>query len=378
MNKNQIFISCLLSLLIISCFFSGCVDNPSKNGKDMIEITDSAGRIVLVPDNPEKIAVSGSGAMRYFVYLNIDTKKAVAVDHLDSKNFIWDSEVRPYILAHPEIQNKDALGSSVAVVDNEILLKSGAEVLFLASGLSTPQTADSIQQKTGIPVVMFFTGNYATDSDKIDASLKMIGKIFHKEDRCKDVITYFNNVEKDLQSRVPNVSDDKKPSVYIAGISYRGSHGMNGSDPTYFPFTVLKARNVVSGDWNVSQTGYVKVSKEKILEWNPDMIFVDLGTRNAADGGALVELEKDPSYRKLSAVKNNQIYTVNPHTAMFVNHETTLANAYFIGKILYPDQFEDIDPVAKADEIYTFVDGTPVFDKLNKNAGGLSYQNMKI
>ena len=61
---------------------------------------------------------------------------------------------------------------------------------------------------------------------------------------------------------------------------------------------------------------------------------------------------------------------------MNVNHETTLANAYFIGKLLYPEQFEDIDPVKKADEIYTFVVGEPVFDLLSANVEGLSYQRV--
>ncbi|HJJ85774.1 MAG TPA: ABC transporter substrate-binding protein, partial [Methanocorpusculum sp.] len=127
---------------------------------------------------------------------------------------------------------------------------------------------------------------------------------------------------------------------------------------------------------SVSQTGYAQVSKEKILEWDPDFIFVDLSTIQAAEGGALEEMKNDPSYKELTAVKNSMVYTVNPHTSMNVNHETTLANSYFIGKLLYPEQFEDIDPVKKADEIYSFVVGEPVFDLLKENVDGLSYQRV--
>ncbi len=61
-----------------------------------------------------------------------------------------------------------------------------------------------------------------------------------------------------------------------------------------------------------------------------------------------------------------------------MNFETTLANAYYIGKILYPEAFSDIDPAAKADEIYTFVDGSPVYEKLKANRQGLSYQKLEI
>ena len=33
------------------------------------------------------------------------------------------------------------------------------------------------------------------------------------------------------------------------------------------------------------------------------------------------------------------------------NIDTVIANAYYIGKVLYPDEFRDIDPAEKADEI---------------------------
>jgi hypothetical protein len=38
-----------------------------------------------------------------------------------------------------------------------------------------------------------------------------------------------------------------------------------------------------------------------------------------------------------------------------------LADAYAIGKILYPAAFSDIDPERKCDEIYTYLVGQPVY-----------------
>ncbi len=192
------------------------------------------------------------------------------------------------------------------------------------------------------------------------------------------MINYFDAIEKDLQSRVPDLTDEQKPTVYIAGVSYRGSHGLDGTNPYYYPFDVLKANNV-AGNVNGSESiGYVQVAKEQILDWDPDILFIDLSTLSAAGGGAIAELKNDPSYKELTAVKTGQVYAVNPHTSYVVNFETTLANAYYIGKILYPEAFSDIDPAAKADEIYTFVDGSPVYEKLKANRQGLSYQKLEI
>ena len=355
---------------------AGCVTTDSpQSGEGMVTITDAFGREVTIPENPEKIAVVGSGSMRYFMYLGLDTDMFVAVDAQDGRLYSYSFEQRPYALAHPELKEKQAVGPTKGVVDNEKLLMSGAEILFMGGATSSnAEVANEIQEKTGIPVVMFYVGNYVTDSEEIQDSLLMLGEILGKEQRAKDLIAYFDAVEDDLQKRVKGLSADE--TVYVGGVAYNGVHGLDGTDPTYYPFAVLNLKNAASEVSSVSQTGYAQISKEKLLEWDPDFIIVDLATLTAAEGGALVELKNDPSYKELTAVKNNMVYTVNPHTAMNVNHETTLANAYFIGKLLYPEQFEDIDPVKKADEIYSFVVGEPVFELLKENVEGLSYQRV--
>jgi len=55
-----------------------------------------------------------------------------------------------------------------------------------------------------------------------------------------------------------------------------------------------------------------------------------------------------------------------------------LADAYFVGKVLYPDRFADIDPVQKADEIYTFFVGKPVFSQMNSQYGGFAFSQIPV
>lgn len=375
MKKHILLFTALLAVFAV-LISAGCVTtNSPGDSEGMVTITDAFSREVSIPENPEKIAVVGSGSMRYFVYLGIDLDDVCAVDYQDSKLNIETVNVRPYALANPEILEIPEVGAAKGVVDNEKLLMSGADILFMGGASSSnAEVANEIQEKTGIPVVMFYTGNYVTDAEKIQDTLLMLGDILDKEQRAKDLIAYFDAVEADLKKRVAGLSAEE--TVYVGGVSYNGVHGLDGTDPTYYPFAVLNIKNAAAEVTSVSQTGYAQISKEKLLEWDPDFILVDLSTLTAAEGGALVELKNDPSYRELTAVKNSMVYTINPHTSMNVNHETTLANAYFIGKLLYPEQFEDIDPVKKADEIYTFVVGEPVFDLLSANVEGLSYQRV--
>ena len=43
---------------------------------------------------------------------------------------------------------------------------------------------------------------------------------------------------------------------------------------------------------------------------------------------------------------------------MFSNVEIPIANAYYIGSLLYPEEFEDVDFKTKANEIFTYFLGT--------------------
>lgn len=108
-------------------------------------------------------------------------------------------------------------------------------------------------------------------------------------------------------------------------------------------------------------------SKEKILVRDPEIIFLDLSTLQMGEGhGGLAELKSDPVYRALTAVARGQVFGVLPYNWYTQNFGSILADAWFVGKILYPEQFEDVAPDAQADRIYTFLLGAPLFDQMNR------------
>ncbi|MBI4775382.1 MAG: hypothetical protein HY788_14635 [Deltaproteobacteria bacterium] len=58
-----------------------------------------------------------------------------------------------------------------------------------------------------------------------------------------------------------------------------------------------------------------------------------------------------------------------PFNRYTTNIGTALADAYAIGKLLHKEHFEDIDPEKKADEIYTFLIGKPVYREMEEVYG---------
>ena len=110
------------------------------------------------------------------------------------------------------------------------------------------------------------------------------------------------------------------------------------------------------------------VSKESIIGWDPDMIFIDLGTQQLKSQGAdaLSELKKS-EFEDLKAVQNGDVYGLLSFNWYTTNQESVLADAYYIGKLLYPENFSDIDPVSEADEIYEFLVGKKLFSQINRD-----------
>lgn len=88
--------------------------------------------------------------------------------------------------------------------------------------------------------------------------------------------------------------------------------------------------------------------------------------RAGPGASALDQLRTDPAYRDLTAVRTGRVYGLFPYNSYDQNFESIFANAYYVGKILYPERFQDIDPLAKAEEIATFLNGGPAFAELNR------------
>jgi len=59
-----------------------------------------------------------------------------------------------------------------------------------------------------------------------------------------------------------------------------------------------------------------------------------------------------------------------PYNYYTINLGTCFANAYFIGKVVIPSNFNDIDPEKKADGIYLFLLGKRVYSNMKKDYGG--------
>ena len=158
-----------------------------------------------------------------------------------------------------------------------------------------------------------------------------------------------------------------------------GPHGIQSTDPAFAPFALLNLKNISSQGKDTEKVSYLNVAKEQIVVWDPDIIFIDISTlRLGADINALAQLRDDPSFKHLKAIKNQQVYGLFPNYSYNQNFEVILANAYFIGKTIFPEAFSDINPIEKAEEISEFLNGGPAFAKLNEMFGNKGFKQLYL
>jgi iron complex transport system substrate-binding protein len=203
-----------------------------------------------------------------------------------------------------------------------------------------------------------------------------MGKVVGKEKRAEEIISFFESNTKGLNDRTKNISERK--TCYVGGIAFKGPHGFQSTEPDYPPFLFIHVRSMAY-DPSLKGKGQSDIAKEKIIEWDPNILFLDLSTLQMGDkAGGLFELRTDPAYQALTAVKQGRVYGVLPYNWYAQNFGSILANAYLVGKLLYPHQFQDINPEAKADEIYTFLVGKPVFREMDRMFQGLAFKKIPV
>jgi iron complex transport system substrate-binding protein len=326
-----------------------------------ISVTDLAGRTVAVPTQVKRIVPLG-GALRLVVYLQAQ-EMVVGVEALEQKR-APDAAGRPYTLAVADrAANLPAIGEGGPgrLPDFERIMAVAPD-LILAVGIDNGQV-ETIQQKTGVPVVVLHPGAFsALDLDQVRRAFRLLGRVLQREKRAAELIGYLDANERSLRQRAAALP--MRPLVYVGAIGFKGRHGITSTESGYAPLAWINGRNAADA---LGRPGHLFIDPEELLRWDPEVIFLDAG------GLAMVaeEYRRKPAlYRGLRAVRNGRVFVAPPYNFYHTNLEVALANAWFMGTVLAPERFADIEPAAKADEIFRFFTGVAGYERLSRELHG--------
>lgn len=348
------------------------------SGLSAKNITDVTGKTVQLPESIDHVICSGSGCLRLLTYLQAQDK-IVGVDSIETRQKSFDA--RPYALANPQFKKMPIFGEFRGHDNPEriLTLTPQPQVIFKTYSQMGYDPVE-LQQKTGIPVVVLNYGNLTHYRPQLYQSLRIMGEALGKQERAEGVISFFEDTIADLKQRTEDILPEKRPEVYLGGVAFKGPHGFQSTEPAYPPFTFVHANNLAHDTtMTKKELRNSNIAKEKIVAWNPEILFLDLATLQLGDkAGGLYELKTDRAYQSLRAVGDGRVYGLLPYNWYTKNYGSILANAYYIGKLLYPDQFSDIKPDEKADEIYNFLVDKPVFATMNSFFRNLVFKQVPL
>lgn len=340
----------LLLAAALAAALCACGQAPAKDAPTSAQpagegrtITDALGREVSLPETVERIIPLGN-TPRMISYLGL-ADKVVGYSGMDPEKvtpLVAYAYVNRELWADVPVVGTDSAGNTSYYPEQMILCEP--DVIFCTA---TGSEADEIQAKTGVPVVVVSQGTLF--GEDFEQSLRILGEACGVSERAEEVIAYVNDSLAELSELTSGVPEEERPSVLPAAATFKGVHGIEGirmNDPV---MNSVGAKNVADDGSGVKTS--VIIDKEQVLAWDPDYIFLDSG------GVALVRqdyAERPDYYELLTAYEQGHIYQYPSSTAYYDNMEISLANCYFVGSVLYPEQFSDMDVRAKANEIFKF------------------------
>ena len=354
-------ISMILAAVICFVMLAGCGAKITTNGNARI-ITDGAGRQVEVPEKVESIVCVGVGALRYTCYMGA-ADLVVGVE---------DYEVKPGMTRLYNYVNFNKFKDLPVIGTNgqpytEEIINLTPDVIVMSKSASVE--ADDLQSKTGTPVVVVPGSDTTLDQNAYD-TIRILGELYDMQTRATELTDYLKGIQKDLDDRTKDIPDSSKPSVYVGGVSFKGHHGFEGTEAGYGPFQLIGAKNLAD---TIGQNGAFNIDLEQVLSWDPDIIFLDFNGMNLIKE----DYAKNPAYyNSLAAVQEGKVYSQISFRSSASNLETALADAYYAACVMYPEQFKDVDPVAKAGEIFEKLLGSNPYEDLKE--AGYEFRPIKI
>ena len=354
-------IAIILTLFLSITLLAGCGSGNAGTQNGRI-ITDGAGRQVEVPNKVESIVCVGVGALRYTCYMGTADLVAGVEDHEVTRGI----ERLYNHVNHEKFRDLPITGTNGVPYAEEIIAVA-PQVIVMSK--SANADADELQAQTGTPVVVI-PGSDTTLDDNAYETIRILGELYGMKRRADELTAYLKGIQADLDGRTKDIPDSDKPTVYVAGVSFRGAHGFEGTEAGYGPFELIHANNLAD---TTGQTGAFDIDLEQVLAWDPNIIFLDF---NGMDLIREDYFKNSDYYHALTAVQEGKVYSQISFRSFASNLETALADAYYAACILYPEQFADIDPVAKAGEIFEMLLGANPYEDLKE--AGYAFRPIKI
>ena len=318
------------------------------------EFTDSVGRTVTVPENVEKIAVSGPLAQIVIFALCPDKMVGVANS--------WDPSAEEYF--DEKYFNLPELGQlygGKGELNLETLLASGAEVVIDVGEPkgSVKEDLDALQEQTGIPFV-----HITATTDTMGDAYRQLGELVGMTDEAEKIAAYCDETYANMKALSEKV--EKKNLLYVVG-----ENGLNviAQGSYHAEIIDMMANNLAVVEEPSSKGTGNEVDMEQILNWNPDVVIFGPDSIYAT-------APQDATWQQVKAIQDGAYYEApfGPYNWMgFPPSVQRYLGMMWMAQVLYPEDagLDLYAETAKYFEMFYHCELTQEqFDELTRNSLG--------
>jgi iron complex transport system substrate-binding protein len=287
------------------------------------DFTDAAGRRVVLPDRISRILPAERNA-EVLVFV-LAPNKLAAMGRV--------SEGRPGrrrasgVPAVPLIE----WGPRTTPANMAATARTVHPDLIIDAGRVTPDRAafaDQVQQQTGIPYILV-DDSFA----RMPAMMRSMGAILQVEDHAEELATYAEHAIMGLRGRLLIRPANMRPRIYYG----RGVDGLTTVLPGSPGGEAIDEAGAINVASPLGKGTQVPVSREQLAAWDPEIII-------AEDHSFYNSLQRNPGWRRLSAVRNKRVY-LEPGTPFGWFDDPTGVNRViglqWLSDLFYPDVLQE-------------------------------------
>ncbi|MFK3659896.1 ABC transporter substrate-binding protein [Scandinavium sp. NPDC088450] len=312
-------------------------------------VTDQLGREVTLPEHVNRVVVLQHQTLNLLVQLD-------AADDIVGVLSSWQKQLGPQFARFMPQITKLPMPGDLTQANIESLLALHPQVVFVAN-YAPAQMIEQIQN-AGIPVVaVSLREDAAGEKNKMNPTManeeqaynnglkqgiRLIGEVVERQKQAEDLIQYTFAARAKANAPVADIPQDKKVRVYMANpdLNTYGSGKYTGLMMEH-----AGALNVAAA----TVKGARQVSLEQVLQWNPEVIFVQDRYPQVVK-----EIENDPNWQAIDAVKNHRVWLMPEYAKAwgYPMPEALALGELWMAKKLYPQRYKDIDMDAQAQDYY--------------------------
>ena len=213
--------------------------------------------------------------------------------------------------------------------------------------------AEAFEDKIGCPVVVLGGQGWNFGDDGYFDSIRVAGEALDAQDQADELIAFAKGKVEMIESVTKEIDPDDRPKVYFASRGagsgfYDPKEGRDftRTEPKYDPLTIAGGNNIAS-EINGST---VNVALEQIIAWNPDFIFIS--NSNAGNNTGLDFIKNSPELATINAIKEGNVFNCFYPHCRGTPPDRNLFNMMYMAKVMYPEEFEDLDLEKEGNEIF--------------------------